>query len=250
MVTPEKSKFTKQGEPNLTAHLNELLRTNKPEQQNTTFWFPTPQNPGEPEHQTLIQTRSLKELIELKEKEKFNAQESTESRTKFLKRFDWTDTLLTETRKQATEDILIESYCIYSRHRMDIGTNTEFKVKITPKDDKTVYSQSLPMPIHLKEDLSVNLLWCTSEESSRYCLPINTQHPYFHSVGPLGKYVFLWIFVIPTVWLRMTVPTTIIQLASCQTQHNTWQGSFYSANYTAVRPITVSRLIPQDGWKT
>ena len=40
---------------------------------------------------------------------------------------------------------------------MDIGMNTEFKVKLTPKDDKAVYSQSLPMPIHLKEDLIVEL---------------------------------------------------------------------------------------------
>ena len=31
--------------------------------------------------------------------------------------------------------------------------NTEFKVNLTPKDEKAVYSQSLPMPIYLKEDL-------------------------------------------------------------------------------------------------
>ena len=35
--------------------------------------------------------------------------------------------------------------------------NTEFKVKLTPKDDKAVYSQCLPMPIHLKEGLIVKL---------------------------------------------------------------------------------------------
>ena len=40
---------------------------------------------------------------------------------------------------------------------MDIGMNTEFKVRLTPKDDKAVYSQRLPMPIHLKEDLIVDL---------------------------------------------------------------------------------------------
>ena len=40
---------------------------------------------------------------------------------------------------------------------MDIGMNTEFKVELTPKDDKAVYSESLPMPIHLKEDLIVEL---------------------------------------------------------------------------------------------
>ena len=35
--------------------------------------------------------------------------------------------------------------------------NTEFKVKLTPRDDKAVYSQNLPMPIHLKEELFVEL---------------------------------------------------------------------------------------------
>ena len=56
VVTPEQSKHIKpvdmailsmipQGDPDLTAYLNELLRTNKPEQQDNTFWFPTPENP-------------------------------------------------------------------------------------------------------------------------------------------------------------------------------------------------------------
>ena len=40
---------------------------------------------------------------------------------------------------------------------MDIGMNTEFKVKFTPKDAEAVYSQNLPMSIHLKEDLIVEL---------------------------------------------------------------------------------------------
>ena len=75
----------------------------------------------------------------------------------FLKRFDWTDKLLTETEKQAVEDILVEYHDIFTRHRMDIGMNTEFKVKLTPKDDKAVYTQNLPMPVHLKEDLIVEL---------------------------------------------------------------------------------------------
>ena len=168
VVTPEQSKHIKpvdmailsmipQDDPDMTAYLNELLRTNKSEQQDNTFWFPTPENPGKPEDHTPIQTRILKELNELKNKEKLNPQESTESRNKFLTRFDWTDTLLTEMEKQAIENILVEYHDIFARHRMDIGMNTEFKVKLTPKDDKAVYSQSLPMPIHLKEDLIVEL---------------------------------------------------------------------------------------------
>ena len=99
VVTPEQSKHIKpvdlailsmipQGDPDLTAYVNELLRTNKPEQQSNTFWFPTPENIGKPEDHTPIQTRILKELKELKDKEEPNLQESTESRTKVLKRFD------------------------------------------------------------------------------------------------------------------------------------------------------------------
>ena len=79
------------------------------------------------------------------------------SQNKLLKRFDWTDILLTETEKQAIEDILVDYHDIFARHRMDVGMNTEFKKKLTPKDVKAVYSQSLPMPIHLKEDLIVAL---------------------------------------------------------------------------------------------
>ena len=87
VVTPEQSKHNKpvdmaflsmipQGDPDLTAYLNELLRTNKPEQQKNTFWFSTPEYPGKPEDHTPIQTRAPKELIELKDKEKLNPQES------------------------------------------------------------------------------------------------------------------------------------------------------------------------------
>ena len=53
VVTPEQSKFIKpketeilsmipEGDPDLVTYLTELLRTNKPDQQNNIFWFPTP----------------------------------------------------------------------------------------------------------------------------------------------------------------------------------------------------------------
>ena len=146
-----------EGDSDLRAYLNELLRTNKPEQPNSTFWFPTPENPGKLEDHTPIQTRILNDLNELKDKEKLNPQGSTESRNKFLKRFDWTDTLLTELEKQAIEDVLVEYHDIFARHGMDFGMNKEFKLKLTPKGDEAVCSQNLPMPIHSKEDLIVEL---------------------------------------------------------------------------------------------
>ena len=198
VVTPEQSKhikpvdvamlsMTRQGDLDLTAYLNELLRTKKPEQQDNTFRFPTPENPGKLEDHTPILTRILKELNELKDKEKLNPQESTESRNKFLKRFDWTDTLLTETEKQANEDILVEYHDIISRHRMDIGMNTEFKVKLKPKDDKAVYSQSLPMPIHLKEDLIVELALMHNYGIITVLLLSKYASPIFAQRKPNGK---------------------------------------------------------------
>ena len=241
VVTPEQSKHIKrvdlailslipQGDTDLTTYLNELLRTNKPEQQDSTLWFPTPENPRKSEDHTPIPTWTLNELNKLKEKEKLNPQESTESRNKFLKRFDWTNTLLTEMEKQAIEDILIEYHDIFARRRLDIGMNTEFKVKLTPKDDKAVYNQSLPRPIHLKEDLIVELALMhkhgiiTVLPFSKYASPIFAQRK------PTENYVSLWTYEKSTVWLRMTILTIIIQLALCQTQHNTWQGSHCSAN--------------------
>ena len=167
VVTPGKSKFIEpvdmaiismipEGDPDLIVYLTELLRTKKPDQQNNTFCFPTPENPGNRDDHTPFQKRLLKELCELQLK-KLNPKDDIESRMEFLKRLDWTDTLLTETKKQAVEDILVEHHYIFARHRMDSGMNAKYKVKLTPKDDKAVCSQSLPMLIHLKKDLIVEL---------------------------------------------------------------------------------------------
>ena len=67
VVTPEQSKHIKpvdmailsmipEGDPKLTAYLNKVLRTNKPEQPNNNFRFPIPESPGKPEDHTPIQT--------------------------------------------------------------------------------------------------------------------------------------------------------------------------------------------------
>ena len=46
---------------------------------------------------------------------------------------------------------------IFARHRLDIGINTDFNIKLTPKQDDLVYAQSLPTPTKLKDDLMVEL---------------------------------------------------------------------------------------------
>ena len=144
-------------DPDLTAYLNELLTTNKTEQQNKIFWFSTPEISGNPEDDTPIQKRISKESTELRDKEKTQSNREHRIPNKFLKRFDWTDTLLTEAEKQAIEDILVDYHDIFSRRRVDIGKNAELKMKLTSKDNKAVHSLSLPRPIHKKEDIIVEL---------------------------------------------------------------------------------------------
>ena len=192
VVTPEQSKFitpedtvilnmVPESEPDLTTYLTKLLGTNTPDQQNNTLWFATPQNLGKTQDLTPIQTRILKELRELQQKEKLNPKDDAESRKEFLKLFDWTDTLLTETETQAVENILLEYHNIFARHRMDIRLNTEFQVKLTQKKDKPVYRRNLPMPMHLKKDLIGELAimhkygFITVLPFSKYARPILAQ---------------------------------------------------------------------------
>ena len=59
--------------------------------------------------------------------------------------------------------------------------NTQFKVSLTPQDDKPVYTQSLPVAINLKEDLTVELALMhrygiiTTLPFSKYASPIFAQ---------------------------------------------------------------------------
>ena len=67
-----------EGYLDLTTYLNELLRPNKPEQQNNTIWFPRPENPGKNEDHIPIQTRILKEMDESEDKEKLDPTDNAE----------------------------------------------------------------------------------------------------------------------------------------------------------------------------
>ena len=63
-------------------------------------------------------------------------------------------TIQANDRKQLAQTI-IEYNDIFAHHQLDIRINNSFKVKLTPKDERPIYTQSLPEPINLKEDLTV-----------------------------------------------------------------------------------------------
>ena len=193
ILTPEQTKHIRPVNPTSVRHLlnnnhddaihyiKSLLKTSKPDEVNETCWFPTPQNLGNEKEHKPIQTRILNELRELEQLEKLNPLENIDSRNQFLSNFDWTDSTLQSDAKQAVENLLVEFHDIFARHRFDIGINTEFKVQLTPLDNRPAYSQSLPAPINLKDDILVELALLhkygiiTTLPFSKYASPIFTQ---------------------------------------------------------------------------
>ena len=71
--------------------------------------------------------------------------------------FKWVNSLITEEDRENLESIIVEFNDIFARYRHDIGMNTHIKFCLTPKHKKPVYTQSLHVPINLKDDLSVEL---------------------------------------------------------------------------------------------
>ena len=53
-------------------YINELLKTSDKPSLNQSFWFPTPDNPGDPTTHTPIQSRILREIQELEETQKLD----------------------------------------------------------------------------------------------------------------------------------------------------------------------------------
>ena len=169
VLTPEQMKHVKSIDPVTTWHLlqenpenaayyaSSFIKSAKIDEDKENYWFPTPEDPGDPHSHTPIQQRILKELYNLQELEKLNPQETPETGKQFLAHFDWTDSTFNPAEITQIEEWLVEFHDIFARHRFDIGMNEDFKVKLTPKDDSPAYSQNLPTPINLDEDIHVEL---------------------------------------------------------------------------------------------
>ena len=152
VLTPEQMKYVKPIDPETTWHLlqdnpenaayyaSSLIKSPKTDDSSEHYWFPTPEDHGDPQTYTPIQQRILKELQHLQELEKLNPQDDIESRKQFLANFDWADSTLNPTEIAQIEELLVEFHDIFARHRFDIGMNEDFKIKLTPKDDSLAYS--------------------------------------------------------------------------------------------------------------
>ena len=51
------------------------------------------------------------------------------------------------------ERLLTKHLRIFARHRLNVGTNIEFKNRSNPKDYELVYTQKLPTPTNKKDEM-------------------------------------------------------------------------------------------------
>ena len=121
------------------------------------------------------------EITKLREEEKLDPTADDQQRKEFLANFKWENSILNEHERQQIENLLVKYNNVFARHRLDIGINTDFKIKLTPKHDEPVYAQSLPTPTNLKDDLLVELALMqeygiiTTLPYSKYSSPIFAQ---------------------------------------------------------------------------
>ena len=84
-----------------------------------------------------------------------NLQNNQASPDQFLSIFDSIDSTLDKQARQAIEEINVALQDIFARHKFDIGIKNDFKVKLTLIDEYPAYSQNLPTPINMTEDVTV-----------------------------------------------------------------------------------------------
>ena len=95
--------------------------------------------------------------------------------------FQWEGSQIEGNDRKQLKQTIVEYNDIFARHRLDIGINNNFKVKLSPKDERPIYTQSLPVPINLKEELTVELALMyrygiiTTLPFSKYASPIFAQ---------------------------------------------------------------------------
>ena len=121
------------------------------------FWFATPETCDDPSNLSSIEKEIYETIKKFQKLEKQNPNDSAEDRESFLAQFNWENSILTPEERVKVEDKLVKYQHIFARHRLDIGFNNEFRIKLTPEDDRAVYSQGHPTPVHLRKEMLVEL---------------------------------------------------------------------------------------------
>ena len=147
----------------LEAEKNQLVQTEIiggpktcPKPEYDKLWFPTRETCSDPENLSPLELEIYEQISHFKSLEKFDPKIDS-SQTQILEKFNWENSVLEPNERNQLEELLLEFSDIFAKHRFGVGFNTELKVKLTPEHELPVYVQSPITPIHLRDELLVEL---------------------------------------------------------------------------------------------
>ena len=134
-------------------YVSELMKSTAEEQNDENLWFPTPESPGNEKEHTPKPQRILRGIREHIKKEKLYPTKDQKSRKTLLDMFQCESSKIEENDKKQLKKTIVEYSNIFALHRLDMtGINNSFKVKLTSKDERPIYTQSLPVTMNLKKN--------------------------------------------------------------------------------------------------
>ena len=165
-IDAEMLAFAKMNNPDdIEMGINELIRQHCDNQQSQQqrqpeyekFWFPTPETCQNPVLLPQIQRDIYDQILHFQGLEKIEPKMNFQDRLTFIKNFKWENSVLTHDQRSKVEDLLVEFSDIFAKHRFDVGYNSDLKIKLKPEHTRPLYTQGPPTPIHLRQELTVEL---------------------------------------------------------------------------------------------
>ena len=189
-VDPQLINVAKMSENYLT-EINQLIQVTdtpkrkaqpaKPAPEYEKLWFPTPETCPDPTNLWLLQREIFEQLLKLQEMEKLDPKGNHQDKITFLSKFPWEKLAINDEQKAVVGKLLVEFSDIFAKHIFDVGYNTDLKIKLTPERSIPVYEQGPPTPVHLRNELQVELALMhyygliTTLSQSRYSSPLFAQ---------------------------------------------------------------------------
>ena len=197
-VDPQLISLAKMRNPeNAENELNQLVQdvyfkkydiaTGRPPPDYSKLWFPTPETCTEISNLTPLQRDIYDQILQFQRLEKLDPQNNLEDRNQFLRKFSWDTCVLNAAEKSKLEDFLVEYHDVFAKHRFDVGYNTELKIKLTPEHSLPVYVQGPPAPIHLRDEILVELALLQYFNIIRTLTHSKYSSPIFCHRKPSGK---------------------------------------------------------------
>ena len=175
---------------NYLTEINQLIKVTdtpkkvqpaKPAPEYEQLWFPTPETCPDLTNLSPLQKEIFEHLMRLQEKEKLEPKGNHQDKIIFLSKFPWEKSAPNEEQKAVVGELLIEFSDVFAKHRFDVGYKTDLKIKLTPERNIPISEQGPPTPVHLKNELQVEIALMhyygllTTLAQSRYSSPLFAQ---------------------------------------------------------------------------